>query len=161
MSTPGAVAVVTISDRVAGGARVDVTGPALVSVVRASGLDVRTTRAVPDDVDGIITLIHELATSHALMLLAGGTGVGPRDHTPEAVAATCDPMIPGLGEVIRAASREAVPTASLSRACAGICQRSIVVAVPGSPGGATDAWSAIGDVMEHALAQVRGDDHPG
>lgn len=161
MSTRWSVAMVTVSDRAAAGERDDATGPALESVVRSSGLDVTTTRVVPDGVEDLIALIHELTASHDLVLLAGGTGVSPRDHTPEAVEATCERMIPGIGEAIRAASREAIPTASLSRACAGVRGTSIVVAVPGSPGGATDAWGAIRDVIPHALAQVRGADHPG
>jgi molybdenum cofactor synthesis domain-containing protein len=161
MSTSWSVAVITVSDRSAAGERDDATGPALASVVRSAGLEVATTRIVPDGVEGLIALIHELAPSHDLLLLAGGTGIGPRDHTPEAVEATCDRMIPGVGEAIRAASREAIPAASLSRACAGVRGTSVVVAVPGSPGGATDAWGAIRDAVPHALEQVAGTDHPG
>jgi molybdopterin adenylyltransferase len=161
MSVHWSVAVVTVSDRAAAGERDDATGPALASVVRSAGLRVTTTPVVPDGAEGLIALILDLAASHDLVLLAGGTGVGPRDQTPEAVEATCDRMIPGLGEAIRAASREAIPTASLSRACGGVRGTSLVVAVPGSPGGATDAWGAIREVVPHALAQLAGGDHPG
>ena len=119
MSTDVRVAVVTVSGRAATGEREDVTGPALAGAVRSTGLDMGEQRVAPDDRAVLAGLIHELAGTHDLVLLAGGVGIGPHDLTPDAVEACCERMIPGVGEVVRAASRDDIPGASLWRACAG------------------------------------------
>jgi molybdenum cofactor synthesis domain-containing protein len=155
MSTDIRVAVVTVSSRAAAGEREDVTGPALAGAVRSSGLDVGEQRVCGDDRAAIEGLIAELATGHDLVVLAGGVGIGPHDLTPDAVQACCDRMIPGVGEVVRAASRDDIPGASLWRACAGTAGGSVVVAVPGSPGAAEDAWEAISPFIAQAVEQVR------
>ncbi len=155
------VAVVTVSDRAACGLRDDATGPALTRAVRAAGLDADDPRVVPDDEGALAEMITALAGSYDLLLLAGGTGIAPRDRTPEGVEHACDRMIPGIGEAIRAASRDEIPAASLSRACGGVRGQTIVVALPGSPSGATDAWAAIAPFITHAVDQLRGGDHAG
>lgn len=149
-------AVVTVSGRVAGGERDDVTGPALTGSLRASGIDVGERRVVADDLPALEALIAELAAHHDLVLLAGGVGIARSDHTPEAIERSCDRMIPGIGEAIRAACRDDVPEASLWRACAGVRERAVVVAIPGSPGAAEDAWDALAPVIPRAMQQVRG-----
>jgi len=154
------VAVVTVSDRAASGARDDATGPALAGAVRSAGLDADDPIVVPDDEQALIGLIEELSGAHDVVLLAGGTGIAPRDRTPEAVEATCERMVPGIGEAIRAASRDDIPGASLSRACGGVRGTTVVVALPGSPGGAEDAWDAIAPFIAHAVDQLKGGDHP-
>ncbi len=153
------VAVVTVSDRAAAGTRADATGPALVTAVEQAGLVVHDTRVIVDGVESVSAAVCDLSHDHDVVLLAGGTGLGPRDRTPEAVQATCDPMVPGMGEAIRAASRAGVPTADLSRACAGVRGRCLVLALPGSPDGATDAWDAVSPVVPHAVAVIAGTDH--
>jgi len=153
------VAVITVSDRAAAGERDDATGPALAGAVRSAGLAADDPRVVADDEAALVGLIAELSTSHDVVLLAGGTGIAPRDRTPEAVQASCDRMIPGIGEAIRAASRDEIPSASLSRACGGVRGTTVVIALPGSPGGAEDAWDAIAPFIAHAVDQLRGGDH--
>lgn len=156
MSTDVRVAVVTVSGRAAAGERDDVTGPALAGAVRSSGLEVGDQRVVPDDRAVLEELIRELSGTHDLVLLAGGVGIGPDDLTPDAVEACCDRMIPGVGEVVRAASRDDIPGASLWRACAGTRGGAVVVAVPGSPGIAEDAWEAMSSFIALAVEQARG-----
>lgn len=156
MSTDVRVAVVTVSTRAAAGERDDVTGPALAGAVRSSGLEVGDQRVAPDDRALLDGLIHEMCGTHDLVLLAGGVGIGPHDLTPDAVEACCDRMIPGVGEVVRAASRDDIPGASLWRACAGTCGGSVVVAMPGSPGAAEDAWEAMSSFIALAVEQARG-----
>ncbi|MBM3665168.1 MAG: MogA/MoaB family molybdenum cofactor biosynthesis protein [Actinobacteria bacterium] len=161
MATALRIAVVTVSDRAAGGTRDDRTGPGLVAAVKAAGHSVQDTRVIPDGEQPVADAICDLAHDHQVVLLAGGTGIGPRDHTAEGVQAACRPMVPGVGEAIRAASRARIPAADLSRACAGVRGRCLVVALPGSPGGAVDGWDAIAAVVPHAVAMIAGGDHPG
>lgn len=156
MSTPLRVAVVTVSGRVAAGERDDVTGPAVAGSVRSSGLEVGDQRVAPDDRAVLDPLIDELAATHRLVLLAGGVGIGPDDFTPDAVEARCDRMIPGVGEVVRAASRDDIPGASLWRACAGTRGATVVAAIPGSPGAAEDAWEAMSPFIVQAIEQAGG-----
>lgn len=153
------VAVVTVSDRASSGDRADRTGPVLVAAVEAAGHVIHDTRLIPDGEDAVAACIRDLAFDHDVVLLAGGTGIGPRDRTPEGVAAACDPMVPGVGEAIRAASRARVPAVDLSRACAGVRGRCLVVALPGSPGGAVDAWNAVAGIAPHAVAVIGGAGH--
>lgn len=153
------VAVVTVSDRASGGQRDDRTGPDLAAAVATAGHAVCARRVIPDGTAAVVACIRELAPGHDVVLLAGGTGIAPRDRTPEGLAVACAMQVPGFGEAIRAASRGRVPTADLSRACAGVCGTCLVVALPGSPGGAVDGWHAIAAVVPHAVAVIAGADH--
>ena len=107
-------------------------------------------------------LLRALCTDPAvdMVITTGGTGLTPMDCTPEATAAVCERIVPGIGEAIRAASLAAVPHAMLSRGIAGVLDGTLIVNLPGSPGGAADGWAVLATVADHAVAQIRGGDHP-
>jgi molybdenum cofactor biosynthesis protein B len=115
---------------------------------------------VPDEIDAIAATVRDaLIEGIEVIVLTGGTGIGPRDVTPEAVTPLLDKELPGIAEAIRAASRGAVPTADLSRLVAGVSGSTLVLAVPGSTGGVRDALGVAGPLMAHAVAVLRGADH--
>ena len=156
------VAIVTVSDRSASGEREDASGPALAEAVAATGDEVVRRELVPDDPDGLSALIAAICDGPdppALVLTTGGTGVGPRDRTPEATTAVCERLVPGIAEALRARSLAVTPRAMLSRGVAGVRGATLVVNLPGSPGGARDGWEVVAPVAAHAAAQLRGGDH--
>jgi molybdopterin adenylyltransferase len=158
------VAVITVSDRSAAGEREDRSGPGLARAVEASGAEVVQREVVPDDRHRLATLLQAICDAPGapdLVLTTGGTGVGPRDCTPEATRATCERMVPGIAEAIRARSLAATPHAMLSRGEAGVRRATLIVNLPGSPGGALDGWEVVAQVADHASSQLRGGDHPG
>ncbi len=151
--------VVTVSDRVASGARSDGTGPALVAWLDGLGLDVTEPTVVPDDVATVRSQVQQhLAAGARLVVTTGGTGIGPRDRTPEALAPLFDLVLPGVAEAVRAAGADN-PTACLSRTVAGVVGTSLVVALPGSVGACQDAMRVLAPVVVHALDQLDGGDH--
>jgi molybdenum cofactor synthesis domain-containing protein len=117
---------------------------------------------VPDGVEGLTSLLCDIADADGvdLVVTSGGTGLSPTDRTPEATVAACDRLAPGIAEAIRAASLDTTPHAMLSRGVAGTRGRTLIVNLPGSPGGARDGWFAIAPVVEHAASQLGGGDHP-
>ena len=147
--------VLTISDGVARGTRDDASGDALAARLTQLGFEVER-GVVADEAAGIAAAVGEGAARARLVVSTGGTGLGPRDVTPQAVRGVLDYEIPGFGEVMRAAGRQATPMADLSRSLAGVCQRCLVVCVPGSVGGATDSLAAIEPLLEHALETIGG-----
>ena len=154
------MAVVTVSDRSARGERPDASGPRLAELVAGAGHEVVRREVVPDDPQALTALLLRLAGEGIdLVLTSGGTGIGPRDRTPEATTRACDRLLPGIAEAVRAASLAATPHAMLSRAVAGVAGRTLIVNLPGSPGGAGDGWAVIAPVVEHAVAQLAGGDH--
>ncbi len=157
------VAVITVSDRSARGEREDRSGPVLAESVSAAGHTVVHRAVVPDEPQGLAALLRELADAGTadLVLTTGGTGVGPRDRTPEATGAACERLVPGIAEAIRARSLAVTPHAMLSRGVAGARGRTLIVNLPGSPGGARDGWEVLAPVAAHACAQLAGADHSG
>jgi len=163
--TVARVAIVTVSDRSARGEREDLTGPRLAAAVAAAGHDVVRQAVVEDDPERLRGELEGLADGALvapppdIVLTAGGTGLGPRDHTPEATRAAISREAPGLGEAVRAAARQRTPHADLSRGIAGIRGGTLIVNLPGSPGGGEDGWRAIEATVGHAAEQLRGHDH--
>lgn len=156
------VAIVTVSDRSAAGEREDRSGPALAEAVTSGGGEVVRRELVPDDPEGIAALLSDICDgpdAPDLVLTTGGTGLGPRDRTPEATARACERLVPGIAEALRARSLAVTPHAVLSRAVAGTRGRTLVVNLPGSPGGARDGWDIVGPIAAHAASQLRGGDH--
>ena len=150
-------AVVTVSDRGAAGERADASGPALVGLLRDHGYEVVRTSIVPDERDLIeAELIACAEKDVALVLTTGGTGFSPRDVTPEATAAVCERMAPGIPEAMRAASMAITPRACLSREAAGIRGRTLIVNLPGSPKACRENIAAVIEPIAHGLRILRG-----
>lgn len=147
--------VVTVSDRSAAGVRDDASGPAVAERLEALGF--ATERAVvPDEIEAIQDAIRQGAARHRLVVTTGGTGLAPRDVTPQATLAILDYAVPGLAEAMRAAGRAVTPMASLSRGVTGVVGSALVVNLPGSPKAAVENLAAIQDVLGHALDTLAG-----
>ncbi len=155
------VAVVTVSDSVSRGERQDRSGPSVAERCRALGWEVISCEAVSDDRGPLEKRLEALAGSASIdaVLTTGGTGVGPRDTTPEATAAVCQKILLGLGELMREKGREKNPRAVLSRAVAGVCKRALIVNLPGSPRGAVESLEVVADLLPHAVEVLRGASH--
>ena len=155
------VALVTVSDSVSRGQRQDRSGPELAERCRALGWQVVSSEALSDDRDALEMRLAALAESDSidLVLTTGGTGVGPRDTTPEATAAVCEKLLPGLGELMRQKGREKNLRAALSRSVAGVRKRALIVNLPGSPRGAVESLDAVADLLPHAVEVLRGASH--
>lgn len=151
---------ITCSTRSAAGERIDESGGILRGGLVEAGHDVVLTSVVPDDVDRIRAAVHEsIAAGAQAVLTTGGTGLTPSDLTPEAVAPLLERSIPGIAEALRMMSQNRVPTSVLSRGVAGSIGTTLVVTLPGSPGGVRDGLSVLLPILDHAVDQMSGGDH--
>ena len=155
------VAVVTISDSVSSGKSEDRSGPAVVTRCKELGWQIVSSHVLPDDRATIENLLKKTADANDadVILTTGGTGVGPRDVTPEATIAIVERLIPGFGEHMRLEGAKKTPRAILSRAVAGIRATTIIINLPGSPRGAVESLDAIAEFLPHAVSILHGARH--
>lgn len=155
------VSVLTLSDSVVSGKYEDRSGPALIARCRELGWRIVSSSVLSDDKTAIEAFLKSTADSNDadLILTTGGTGVGPRDLTPEATLAVCDRVIPGFAEHIRAEGKKQTPRAILSRAVAAIRGKTIILNLPGSPRGAVESLDAVAELLPHAVAVIHGARH--
>ena len=146
----------TVSDGVHAGEREDASGVLLEELLREEGFDV-VRRVVPDEPELIAAAIAELAADALLVLTTGGTGFAPRDVTPEATHAVLDRQAPGIAEAIRADALARTPHALLSRGAAGLRGDTLIVNLPGSPGGCRDGFAVLRPALRHGLELAGGD----
>lgn len=152
-------ALLILSDRGARGERADASGPALEKWLAAQGVETARCEVIPDEAAMISARLQEWADSQTfdLILTCGGTGVSPRDVTPDATLPVLERVIPGFGEVMRAKSLEKTPHAMISRALAGIRKHSLIINLPGSPKGAIENLEAVWPAIPHCVAKLQGD----
>jgi molybdopterin adenylyltransferase len=155
------VAILTISDSVSRGTHKDASGPNLRERCAQLGWEVVSEEVLPDEPkeirDRLISLVDGGTTE--LILTTGGTGIGPRDSTPEATTEACQKLLPGIAELMREEGRKKTPRAVLSRAVAGVRGRVLIVNLPGSPRGAIESLDAVADLLPHALQVLGGARH--
>lgn len=153
------IAILTVSDAGSRGEREDSSGEAIVAWAGARGADVVDRTLVPDESGRIVPVLLEWCDQDRadLVLTTGGTGLSPRDITPEATRAVLEREAPGIAERLRVTAIASFPRAALSRGLAGVRNRTLVVNLPGSTGGVRDALAALDPIVDHAIQIVRGD----
>jgi len=154
-------AVLTISDRCAAGTQVDASGPAVKRLLEEAGLPVTATATLPDEIGEITHALRHYAAEVELIVTTGGTGLAPRDVTPEATRLVCDRLVEGLSERMRAVGLTETPMAPLSRSVCGCLGTTLIVNLPGSPAGAATSLRAILELLPHALRLLTGDTNHG
>lgn len=154
-------AVLTVSDRGYRGETVDTAGPAVAALLVGAGFEVVTQVLLPDEQDLLAARLRGWSEGEglALVLTAGGTGLSPRDRTPEATIAVADYLVPGIPEVMRVIGRASTPLAALSRGVAAVRRGTLIVNLPGSERGATESLRAILEILPHAIDQLAAVDH--
>lgn len=154
-------AILTVSDKGSRGERQDGGGPLLQQWLAEQGVEIACTQIVPDEVEQIAATLCQWADHEQLELIltTGGTGVSPRDVTPEATLQVLDRQLPGFTEQMRAESLKITPMAILSRAVAGIRKQSLIINLPGSPRGAIENLAFVWAAVPHAVSKIRGDNH--
>ncbi len=153
------IGILTVSDGVAQGVRKDLSGQVIQDIMTQSGFQVAKRAVVPDEVERIAEVLRNWADKEklALVLTTGGTGVGPRDVTPEATLSVVERVVPGLAEVMRAESLKKTPMGMLSRQVAGIRGRCLIINLPGSPKGVRECLEAVMSAIPHALGLLSGE----
>jgi molybdenum cofactor synthesis domain-containing protein len=149
-------AVLTISDSVAQGQRTDRSGPATAEVLQQHGFDVTQQRAVVDDRNEIEQTLIQLSGQVRLVVTTGGTGISERDVTPDATRAVCSKLIDGIPQKMRADGLASTGFAILSRGVCGVCGKSLILNLPGSPAGAVDSLQSVIEILPHALELLQG-----
>lgn len=151
--------IITVSDRGSRGEREDLSGPEVTAMLTAQGFEVVGTRVIPDEQEDIRRELIAWSDSHAadLIVTTGGTGVSPRDVTPDATREVVDREIPGMGEAMRRQSAAVTPHAMISRALAGIRGETLIVNLPGSPRGACENLAVVLPALTHACEKIKGD----
>ena len=149
-----------MSDKGSQGKREDLSGPAIAEMLAGAAISIEKTLIIPDEVDQISQAVIRFADVEKLdlILTTGGTGVSPRDLTPDATLKVIDKEIPGMAEAMRIASMKITPHAMISRAVAGIRGRSLILNLPGSPKGATENLAVVLPALGHAIEKIKGDD---
>ena len=158
MSVPIRAAVITASDACSRGEREDASGAALVELLEVSGADVVETRILSDDLEPLVQALRDLAARGDinLILTTGGTGLGPRDNTPEATLQVIEREAPGIAEAIRAESSKVTPMAMISRGVAGMFSGTLIINLPGSPKAVRESFAVIKPVLAHAVDLLAG-----
>ena len=150
--------VITVSDRVSAAKMPDESGPALMRILKREHFEVSGPEVVPDSQERITDAIVAAADGGAdVVVTTGGTGLGPRDVTPQATSRAIDFEVPGIGEVMRRAGAASTPMAALSRSMAGVRGHTLIVNVPGSVKGATESLQAVMPMLGHAIRLLHGD----
>jgi molybdopterin adenylyltransferase len=157
-STPEALsaAVVTVSDSCSRGERTDLSGPSVAEVLKKNNFTIVGTVTVPDEEGEIQRAILSWVDRARLVVTTGGTGIAPRDVTPEATCGICDRLLEGVAERMRAEGVKKTPLAALSRAVCGVRGKSVILNLPGSPAGAVESLGSVIDMMPHALQLLDG-----
>ncbi|MGZ3577775.1 MAG: MogA/MoaB family molybdenum cofactor biosynthesis protein [Syntrophales bacterium] len=152
--------VITISDKGSRGEREDKSGPEIIAILKDAGIDVAYSKIIPDERDRIKEALIDFADKKNLPLIVttGGTGVSPRDVTPDATLEVIDKEVPGMAEAMRQASTAITPHAMISRAVVGIRGRSLIVNLPGSPKAVRENLAVLLPALKHAVEKVKGDD---
>lgn len=152
--------IITVSDKGSQGKREDQSGPVIAELLAGADVSIRKTIIIPDKIDQISQAIVQFADVEKLdlILTTGGTGVSPRDLTPDATLKVLDKEIPGIAEAMRAASMKITPHAMISRAVAGIRGRSLIINLPGSPKSAKENLSVIMPALAHTMEKIQGDE---
>jgi molybdopterin adenylyltransferase len=155
-STPELAAVVTVSDSSSRGERADLGGPAVAAALEKRNFRIVAREIVPDEESAIREALIRLSEQARLVVTTGGTGIAPRDVTPEATRAVCDRLIEGVAERMRSEGAKATKFAALSRAVCGVRGQSVILNLPGKPAGAVECLEAVADLIPHILQLLSG-----